>query len=224
MFDKRISFFTGHYGSGKTEIAVNYAIKLSRQSSKTAIVDSDIVNPYFRTADAKDILEQNNIKVVLPLYANTNVDIPALPPEIYTLFRDKEYKVVFDVGGDDLGAKVVSRYNEEIVKEQYEMFYVVNTKRPMTDTEEKIEEMIFEIETSARLKITGIINNTNLLEGTTPEDIIEGHKLIEKVAKKLQVPVSFIAGIGDSVEEAGKRLGMKVLKMDKYILLPWDRQ
>ncbi len=224
MFDKRISFFTGHYGSGKTEIAVNYAIKLSRQSSKTAIVDSDIVNPYFRTADAKDILEQNNIKVVLPLYANTNVDIPALPPEIYTLFRDKEYKVVFDVGGDDLGAKVVSRYNVEIVKEQYEMFYVVNTKRPMTDTEEKIEEMIFEIETSARLKITGIINNTNLLEGTTAEDIIEGHKLIEKVAKKLQVPVSFIAGIGDSVEEAGKRLGMKVLKMNKYILLPWDRQ
>ena len=104
MFDKRINIFTGHFGSGKTEVAVNYAMKMAEAGYRTAIVDFDIINPYFRTADAKDALEEQNIKVILPMYANTNVDIPAIPPEIYSLFEDKDTKVVLDVGGDDLGA------------------------------------------------------------------------------------------------------------------------
>ena len=120
MFERRINIFTGHFGSGKTEVAVNYTLKLAAAEYKTAIVDFDIINPYFRTADAKQALEKNNIKVVLPMYANTNVDIPAIPPEIYSLFQNKEYKVVLDVGGEDLGAKAVSRFKEEILNDDYE--------------------------------------------------------------------------------------------------------
>ncbi len=104
MFNKRINIFTGHFGSGKTEVAVNYAFEMARTGQRTAIVDLDIVNPFFRTADAKQKLENSGIKVVLPMYANTNVDVPALPAEINTLFERKDFKLVFDVGGDDLGS------------------------------------------------------------------------------------------------------------------------
>jgi len=224
MFSKRINIFTGHFGSGKTEVAINFALKLAKTHNKTSIVDADIVNPFFRTADAKDVLERNNIKVILPLYANTNIDVPAMPSEIYMLFRDREYKVVFDIGGDDLGARAISRYNEEILNDDYEMYFVVNAKRPMTDTPEKIEEMMYEIESSARLKITGIINNTNLLDVTAAEDIIQGHEMISKVAEKYKIPIAFISGIGDVAAKAGKELGMEVLQMERHIRLPWDEQ
>lgn len=222
MFDRRISIFTGHFGSGKTEVAVNYALKLSSQNNKTAIVDFDIVNPYFRTTDAKQELENKGIWVITPLYANTNVDVPALPPEINTLFEKKEYKGVFDVGGDDLGAKVLSRYNEEILQDDYEMFFVVNTRRPMTDTLEKIEEMVYDIEYSSRLKVTSMVNNTNLLYSTTPEDIIEGHRLIEQVSKKLNIPIGFVSGLESILRKLEGEIDTQLLYLDKLIKLPWD--
>ena len=222
MFDRRISIFTGHFGSGKTEVAVNYAMQLSRNGNKTAIVDFDIVNPYFRTADAKTHLENNGIWVITPVYANTNVDVPALPSEISSLFIKKEYMVVFDVGGDDLGAKAVSRYREEFVQNDYELFFVVNTRRPMTDSQEKIEEMIYDIEESARMKITSIVNNTNLLEKTTFGEIIAGHRLIERVSSKLGIPIGFVSGFGDALAQVKAKLGVEALSLEKLIKLPWD--
>ena len=128
------------------------------------------------------------------MYANTNVDVPALPPEINTLFEKKEYTVVFDVGGDDLGARAIARYKEEIEKDSYEMFFVINTKRPMTDTRSKIERMIFEIEEAAGLKVTKLVNNTNLLGNTTMQDVLEGHKMIKELSGKLNIPIGFISG------------------------------
>jgi hypothetical protein len=221
MFDKRINIFTGHFGSGKTEIAVNYVLKMAAVYNKTAIVDFDIVNPFFRTTDVKADLENNNIRVVTPLYANTNVDVPALPSEINTVFENKEYRVVFDVGGDDIGARVLSRYRNEILEDDYEMFFVVNTRRPMTDTKEKIEHMINEIQDSSRLKITKLVNNTNLLDDTTAEDIIEGHTIIEQVSKKLNIPFAFISGYDKPVDAAAKKLCLESLKLEKLIKLPW---
>ena len=222
MFDKRINIFTGHFGSGKTEVAVNYAVRLSEIVPKTAIVDLDIVNPYFRTADAKNELESNNIWVVTPLYANTNVDVPALPPELNALSEKKEYNVVLDVGGDDLGARVLSRYREEILRDNYEMFFVINTKRPMTDTFEKIEQMISEVEGSSRLKVTKLVNNTNLLGQTSIDDIIMGHELIRSISDKLNIPVSFISGFRDLIEGIEQRLDTNVLYLEKMIKLPWE--
>jgi len=222
MFDKRINIFTGHFGSGKTEVAVNYAIKMSEMHKETAIVDLDIVNPYFRTADAREVLERHGIWVITPLYANTNVDVPALPPQISTLFDNKEYKVVLDVGGDDLGAKAVSRYRTEIFENDYEMFFVINTRRPMTNTVEKIEGMIRSIEESSRIKVTRLVNNTNILQDTAMEDIMEGQKLIEHVSKELNIPVGFISGmLGVLMVEKGESSG-NVLYMKKLIKLPWD--
>lgn len=222
MFDKRINIFTGHFGSGKTEVAVNYAVKLSELYDKTSIVDLDIVNPYFRTTDARENLEKRGIWVVTPMYANTNVDVPALPPEVNTLFEKKDYRVVLDIGGDDLGARVVSRYRDEIIEDDYELFFVVNTRRPMTDTLEKIEAMFYEIESSSRLKITKIINNTNILHETTEEVILEGHKLLEKIAQKYDVPIGFVSGMKDRLKLLEGKISIPLLGMDKMIRLPWD--
>ncbi|MHB8064089.1 MAG: hypothetical protein ACYDG2_15925 [Ruminiclostridium sp.] len=225
MFEKRINIFTGHFGSGKTEVAVNYALKLAEANFKTAIVDFDIINPYFRTADAKDELEKNNIHVILPMYANTNVDIPAIPPEIYSMFQNKEYKVVLDVGGDDLGAKAVSRFKDEIVNDDYEMFFVINPKRIMTDTPEKIIEMIELIEDGANIKVTKLINNSNLLEETTPEIILEGNKIIAEVSEKSGIPIAITAGMEDAMSGLSslQLSNSELLPMSKQIHLPWNR-
>lgn len=222
MSNKRISIFTGHFGSGKTEVAVNFTLKLSEHYEKTAIVDFDIVNPFFRTMDAKSKLEKKNIWVIAPLYANTNVDVPALPPEINTLFEKKEYKVVFDVGGDDLGAKVLSRYRDEILQDDYELFVVVNTRRPMTDTGEKIEEMIYSIEASSRIKVTSIVNNTHLLQNTSIKDIIDGQEIIQSVSNKLNIPIRFTGVFYNNCENIKKVIDNEVFCMEKLIRLPWE--
>ncbi|HHW47459.1 MAG TPA: MinD/ParA family protein [Clostridiaceae bacterium] len=222
MFSRRINIFAGHFGSGKTEVAVNFALKLSKEYKNTAIVDLDIVNPYFRTVDARDDLEQNGIWVIAPVYANTNVDVPALPAEINTLFEKKEYKVVFDVGGDDLGAKAVSRYKDEIVQDDYEIYFVINTKRPMTNNADRIKEMIWEIEESAGLKITSLVNNTNLLGSTTSKDILEGHELIEQVSLELNIPIGFISGMKNALDQSIQQLGFPLLQLEKHIKLPWE--
>jgi cellulose biosynthesis protein BcsQ len=222
MFDKRINIFTGHFGSGKTEVSVNYALKLSEKYKNTCIVDFDIVNPFFRTADARDELERRGVQVMLPRYANTNVDVPALPAEINKLFENKDYHVVFDVGGDDLGARALSRYREEIEQEQHELFFVINTRRPMTNTLEKIIEMLQQIEDSSRLKVTKLVNNTNLLQYTDADEILRGHDIIERVSEKLNIPIAFTSGFENSIELVKDKLKTEILLLDKLIKLPWD--
>lgn len=222
MFKKRISIFTGHFGSGKTEVAVNYAIKLSEMYKKTAIVDFDIVNPFFRTADARKQLENIGIRVIAPMYANTNVDVPSLPPEINMLFEDKGYRAVFDVGGDDIGARVLSRYNESILNDDYEMYFVINTRRPMTESEKGIEEMIYDIETSSRLKVSKLVNNTNLLADTTVEEVLNGGRMIASVSERLGIPVGFISGLRPVMELLDGNMDVDRLYMEKFIKLPWE--
>ena len=222
MFDRRISIFTGHFGSGKTEVALNYTVRLSEMYSETAIVDFDIVNPFFRTADVRQNLENRGIKVLAPIYANTNVDVPSLPPEINMLFERKDYRAVFDVGGDDLGAKVLSRYNESILQDDYEMYFVINTRRPMTLSEKGIEEMIRDIEDSSRLKVTKLVNNTNLLAETTPELVLEGMAMINEVSGRLGIPVGFVSGLRQVLEKLPDDLGVPRLYLDKLIKLPWE--
>ncbi len=222
MFEKRITIFTGHFGSGKTEVSVNYAFEMARSGKKTAIVDLDIVNPFFRTADAKKLLEERGIKVITPIYANTNVDVPSLPAEISTIFEDKSYHVVLDVGGDDLGARVVSRYNEDIIKEDYVHYFVINTKRPMTRNVEEIEKMIAEIQSSARLNVDKLINNANLLSSSSPEVLAEASSIIKAVSEKLSIPVGLICGMEEVLRKYHGEPDVERLYLNKYINLPWD--
>ncbi len=222
MFDKRITIFTGHFGSGKTEVSVNYAFAMARSGKKTAIVDLDIVNPFFRTADAKNMLEEKGIKVITPVYANTNVDVPSLPAEISAVFEDKSYHVVLDVGGDDLGARVVSRYHEDIVKEDYIHYFVVNTRRPMTRNPEEIAGMIAEIQASAQLKVDRLVNNANLLGASSPDVLEEASSIIGAVSERLSIPVGLVCGMKDVLQGYEGDPGIERLYLNKYISLPWE--
>ena len=224
MFSKRIVIFTGHFGSGKTEVSVNYALQAVGKGKKTAIIDLDIVNPFFRTADARNTLEAEGIKVITPIYANTNVDVPSLPAEISGMFEDRSYNVIIDVGGDDLGARAVSRYRDQIVREDYIHYFVVNTRRPMTRTKEEIVKMILEIQSSANLKVDKLVNNANILDASTPELLAEAARILEAVSAELSIPVGFVSGMEEVLSGYEGDKGIEKLYLKKNIRLPWERQ
>lgn len=190
MFEKRITLFCGHYGSGKTNIAVNAALKLSEEYKNIALADLDIVNPYFRTKDSSEELSEKGIRLICSQYANSNVDIPALPADIYAITDDKTLKSVVDIGGDDRGAYVLGRISEKIVSENdYDMLMVINSYRPLTRDAESTMEVLKEIETAAKIKFTGLINNSNLGEETTPEDVLASLEYAQSVSKATDLPI-----------------------------------
>ena len=190
MEHKRLTLFAGHYGSGKTNIAVNYALHLAKEGKQVVIADLDIVNPYFRTKDSAAVLENAGVTLISPQFANTNVDLPALPAETYRLVQDKSIYGVMDIGGDDRGAYALGRYVDAIKAENnYRMVFVANCYRPLTPTAEEALEVMREIETACGLKFTDIINNSNLGPETTAETVLESLDYIQKLSQLSGLPV-----------------------------------
>ena len=179
----------GHYGSGKTEFALNLALRLRTEGKRVTIVDLDTVNPYFRTNDIRKKLEALGIGVIAPIYASTNFDLPAVPPEIYAAFEKTEEYVIFDVGGDDEGATALGQYKSRFDEAPYEMLAVVNAKRPLTATAEEMAESVRLIELTSRLKVSALVNNTNLSYETQLEDVLESVREVERAAQILNIPV-----------------------------------
>ena len=191
---KRVTLFAGHYGSGKTNVALNYARRLKRNGHAVAIGDLDIVNPYFRTKDSHEALSREGIRLVVSDFANSNVDFPALPKEIYGLFAGRGEKVVVDVGGDDRGALALGRYVPDIREENdYAMLAVVNASRPLTATPSDTVDVLREIEAACALPFTGVVNNTNLGPQTTAETVLGSLGYAQAVAEALGVPVAMTA-------------------------------
>ncbi len=187
---KRITLIAGHYGSGKTNIAVNLAFDIRKYYNNVAIADLDIVNPYFRTKDSQAELSRAGIKLICSEYANTNVDIPAIPQDMYSIIDDKEIMAVVDIGGDDRGAYALGRYSDAILQEgSFEMLFVINKYRPLTRNATDVIEVMHEIETAGKIKFTGIINNSNLGEETTEEDILGSLEYADEVSKITTLPV-----------------------------------
>ena len=190
MNHKRLTLFAGHYGSGKTNIALNYALWLRGQGLPVTVADLDIVNPYFRTKDGESQLKQAGIRLISSDYANSNVDLPALPGEAYSLVDDRSVCGVIDVGGDDRGALALGRYVPQIREEgDYEMLFVLNKARPLTRTVDDALEVFYEIEAACALPFTAIVNNTNLGPLTRPEDVIAGAHFAEEVGARTGLPV-----------------------------------
>ena len=191
---KRITIFAGHYGSGKTNIAVNYAALIKNETGKSvALADLDIVNPYYRAKDSTDMLEELGIRMISSPFANSNVDLPALPAEAYSVIDDENTFAVCDVGGDDRGAYALGRYREGIMKADYEMLMVVNMYRPLTRTVEDVLEMKAEIESAAGIPFTGIVNNSNIGVLTTAKDVVSSFPFIEEIEKAAGIPLRFTA-------------------------------
>ena len=190
MEHKRLTLFAGHYGSGKTNIAVNYALLLAKQGKKVCIADLDIVNPYFRTKDSAEELENAGVQLVSPQFANSNVDLPALPAEAYKLVTDQKTYGIMDIGGDDRGAYALGRYVPAIVNENnYRMVFVANCYRPLTATPYEALEVMREIEEACKLKFTDIINNSNLGEETTAETVLNSINYINELSEISGLPV-----------------------------------
>ena len=187
---KRLTLLCGHYGSGKTNIAVNYAMKIRRDGNAVVIADMDIVNPYFRTKDSEKELNEAGIRLISSEYASSNVDLPSLPQDLYNVIDDKSNFAVLDIGGDDRGAYALGRYAESIVKENnYEMFMVINKFRPLTSDVVSTVEVMNEIETACGMKFTAIVNNSNLGDETTAEDVLGSVGYADAVAQETGLPL-----------------------------------
>ena len=190
MENKRVTLFAGHYGSGKTNIAVNYALHLKEKYENVVITDLDIVNPYFRTADSLEELQNAGIKLISSEFANSNVDLPALPQDVYSILDDKSAVAILDIGGDDRGAYALGRYETAIREENdYEMLFVFNVFRPLTPDAESALEVMREIELAGKIKFTAIVNNSNLGALTTKEDIIASMKSAEELSRLSGLPI-----------------------------------
>jgi hypothetical protein len=191
MNDKHITIFVGEFGSGKTEIAVNYALQLKAAGADTAIVDIDLVKPYFRTRENRELLEINGVTVVAPDSRFTHADLPVLPQNLIQVLSQTETKVVMDVGGGDSSIALgqLKRYFDQY---GYQALLVINTKRPFTNDVQSILQTLERIEQVSRLKISGLVSNTNLGPETTEKHILEGLSVVEEVAKFTSLPVSWV--------------------------------
>ncbi len=218
--DRRVEIFIGAFGSGKTEIAINYALALAQSGQHVIFSDMDVVTPYFRSREARAELEEQGIEVVAPPMGS---DSPAVPAGVLRSLQDSgTKKVILDVGGDKLGAIALGQYRPVLDEGSYEFNFVINTKRPFTSTEEGIKYIISEIERVSRMKTTSFINNTNLGIETTLEDIKEGEALIRKVSKSLDIPIRFTTmtdGLAEQVKPGD--FDMPIFKMDLFMVPAW---
>lgn len=226
MDHKRVTLFAGHYGSGKTNIAVNYALLLAGEGKRVSIADLDIVNPYFRTKDSAAELEAAGVRLISPQFANTNVDLPALPAEAYSLVEDRSAYAVMDIGGDDRGAYALGRYAPMILAENdYRMAFVANPCRPLTRTPREALEVMREIEAAGHLPFTAIVNNANLAHETTAETVLSAAPYMEELSRLSGLPIYLTCAEARVAEALRGRveplLAMKL--QEKYFALPEQR-
>ena len=216
LFDRRFLVLVGNYGSGKTELALNLALTAAGEKS-TTLVDLDIVNPYFRSGEKAQELREAGVRVLMPSFALSTVDIPALPAEIQSVFITPSDRVIFDVGGDDTGAAALGRYAPSFrqFREDTAVALVVNAMRPLTQTAEDAAELGRRIEQRGRMRINMVINNTNLADCTTPEMLLRGHEIACGAARLLGVECVVDAGMPELLRQSGLPDGLPVARYMK---------
>lgn len=217
---KRMTLFAGHYGSGKTNIAVNYALHLKALGEEVVIADLDIVNPYFRTRDSLEELTEAGIKLISSEFASSNVDLPALPQEVYSLLDKREEKAIMDIGGDDRGAYALGRYADAIKDENdYEMLFVFNKYRPLTPDAQSAYEIMQEIEAACNIKFTAIVNNSNIGGLTEAQDVINSLNSVNELSSISGLPVKMTTVRADLINNLnGKVENLFPLTLQKKIV------
>jgi hypothetical protein len=238
--------FAGRFGSGKSEAAMNYAISLARgrprrepsgdraeeQRASAILIDLDIVTPYFRSREMTDRLLDLGVRVVAPSIIGQHLDTPAITPQILGAIEQSDLPVVLDVGGDNQGARALGQFSKAISQGNYTMHFVVNPYRPFTGTLEGVSSSITEIESSARLRVSSLVSNPNLIGETTIEQILQGHATIERFAQALDLPIAFVcverrwldalatASSGSLIDTA---FAQPVLVLDRHFLMSWEQ-
>lgn len=219
----KLLIVVGHYGSGKTEFAVNYALYLKKQGISPVIADVDIVNPYFRARELKEQLLKQDIKIISNNYEDEHcIDMPALAAALQTCFESELQTCIADVGGDSAGARVLSRYSKAISNREYDMWIAVNANRPKTACAQDTIEYMEDIERVSGLKINGIINTTHMLRETTPEDILKGEMMIEDITQKTGIDLLFNV-VDEKLTSSLKniKLSKGVFTIKPLLLLDW---
>ena len=220
--DKRIRIIIGHYGSGKSEFSMNYVTKLrDLTDNKVAISDLDIVNVYFRTREKRDFLQSKNIMPIDSSIQATSLDLPAVSAQVTSPIIDKSYEYVIDVGGDDVGARVLGRFSHLVEKDDYDMFCVVNANREQTQTTSDVINHIRAIENSSKLKVTGLINNTHLVRETTIEDILKGQELVKEVSNITNIPIKYVTCLESLIPQLPTNLDGDVFPINLYMRECW---
>ena len=218
---KRIQIITGHYGSGKTEYAVNLALHLAQTTENVALADMDIVNPYFRSYEQAKRLEDAGIRVIVTSCGGV-ADIPAINPEVMSIFQQDKWTGVLDIGGDPIGARVLARFAHQLKAEDFDLLFVLNANRPETKDVESALQYMQGIEAECRQKVTGIVNNTHLCGETTAEEILKGAELAHALSERTSLPVIHHAVQRKFVEQVQAELPEPVLPMNIYMKKPWE--
>jgi hypothetical protein len=221
MNDRRIRVITGHYGSGKSEFAVNYAVALAKEGRKVCLVDLDIVNPYFRSREKEEELKALGVEVISNSVGGSAVDVPAVSSAILKPLHQKDYEAVIDLGGDPIGARVLSRFYKDFEDEEIDVFFVVNAYRPETADLEGALSYMRRIEDTARQKVTGLINNTHLMKSTKPEDVFVGQKLTEELSLATQVPIRYVSCLASVAGELPDDMDGEIFPLQLYLREQW---
>jgi signal recognition particle GTPase len=197
---KNITVLFGNYGSGKTELSLNLALNLAKDYSDVSLIDLDIVNPYFRSSEHTAMLKEKGIRVIAPVYANTTVDLPSLPPDIYTAFQGGH--AVFDCGGDPVGAAALGSLKSQFdaKRDQTEVLFVINTNRPFQRDAQQLTDSLNRIQHSARLNADGLVLNTNLGSGTTGHELEDGLSIAQELSDITGIPIKYISGTKQAIE------------------------
>ena len=219
--DKRIRIIIGHYGSGKTEFSINYALKLNELGKKVAIADLDLVNLYFRSREKASLLEDKGIKIIGASIKGNALDLPAVSGEVLGPLQDESYETILDVGGDPAGARALGRYHEYFIEGDYDMFFVLNANRPETGTVDKALEFVRKIEDTSRAKVTGIVNNTHMLKSTTIEDVLRGYELSLELSELTGIPLKYNAVLEELAPLLPDNLIGEIFPIKLYMREEW---
>ncbi|MGL5058279.1 MAG: hypothetical protein ACRC6A_13050 [Fusobacteriaceae bacterium] len=219
--EKRIRIITGHYGSGKTEFALNYAIKLKDMGKKVAIADLDVVNPYFRSRECENLLEEKKIELLGFIIKEHGMDLPAVSGNVMKGIRDESYDYVVDLGGDGAGARAFGSFRKSINPDQCELLFVINAYRPETMDLMGVLAILKEVEGTLNMKVTGLVNNTHLLWETKEEDILVGEKLVCEVSKKIDVPIKYTAIKRELIKDLKNKVSGEILPIDMLMRKSW---
>lgn len=219
--EKRIRIITGHYGSGKTEFALNYALKLRSMGKKVALADLDVVNPYFRSRERETLLEEKGIELLGFLIKEHGMDLPAVSGNVMKAVVDETYDYVVDLGGDGAGARAFGSFRKSLNVEQCELLFVINAYRPETSDLMGVLAILKEIEGTLNMRVTGLINNTHLLWDTKEEDILIGEKLAKEVSDRLGVPIKYTAIKRELIENLKNSVSGEILAIDMLMRKSW---
>jgi hypothetical protein len=219
----RISIFTGRFGTGKTEVAINYALALAELDGSVTLTDMDVVTPYFRTRDMTERLKPRGVEVVAPADFARDIHLPAVSARIWGTLQNEDGLTVMDVGGDSQGARAIGQFKALIERSGYIMYLVVNPYRPFNATVERIAQTVADIEASSRLETGALVSNPNLIADTTLQIVQDGHRLVEQAGEELGLPIAFLC-VEERLLEGGVEdlCAQPILPLARHFLPPWE--